>query len=188
MRNISLDIAPLSTHEIETEKDYTAKRIRSFNRQMPLYLLCTMTFTFGLILSLIFGATAFLTPHDFEKLDQRIFSPIPYTIVCLVSMALLYFHFNKNGMNFEKQLKSQRKFLKGLENADQEDCVHIVDWLKHPEIASYRDKVVAEGRIFIKAEVELMRDFHDTSAQRQACKQVYLSDLAKTSSSPLSPA
>lgn len=87
---------------------------------------------------------------------------------------------------FSYQLTVLRPDLAKLQDSPQKECAAILKWLSDDDVKSYRDRVVAEGRLFTVGEVEDMRDVYvsnidkkdrqrQESLDKEACRKLYLS-------------
>jgi hypothetical protein len=183
MRVFSIDQEPLSPDELKSEIAQVKSEIQRLSRLMPLYLVVTITMGFAFIFTILFSVVLLFaislsnsTILDTFK-NYFWFSPVPYFLILMISGAIYSKFFKINGIDHEYKIRQQRAYRKSLKDISQGDCIEIVEMLTNPEISDYRNKVVAQARVFIRAEVEMMRQFHSSLGAREACKKVYVENL-----------
>lgn len=94
---------------------------------------------------------------------------------------------------FDDGVEDNLRELYGFTESDDEDCLNIIKWIELSEIKAFRCSVQNQGRRFIKAEVEAMKEFYESLDKRlsndkkhteikAACKKVYLGGLIEEGS------
>jgi hypothetical protein len=178
MYEFSIDKEPLSTDELKSEIAYSDEKIAKLSRLMPLYIVTVLIIFISVIVTMLLTVVLFLESSKIDVFANHFwFSPAPYFLIAVFSVYNYLKYFCVNGVDHADKLDRERAYRESLKDASQDDCIAIVIMLKSPEISNYRDKVVAQARVFIRAEVEMMRQFHSSLGAREACKKVYMENL-----------
>jgi hypothetical protein len=178
MHEFSIDKEPLSTDELKSEIAHSDARIAKLSRLFPFFVALMFTGCVSVFLTFVFTVGLCFAPSIIGVfMNHAWISPAPYFLTSILIFFVYKQIFFIDGLDYEIKRSQERCYRESLNDASQIDCIEIVEWLKHPEISSYRDKVVAQARVFIDAEVEMLGEFHDSFAAKEACKKVYVENL-----------